>query len=62
MGDFNMHIDNMENPDAQVFLDMIMAFGLENHVAFPTHRSGHTLDLVITECVSPVSVCHTIPE
>ena len=61
MGDFNMHIDNMENPDAQVFLDMITAFGLENHVVFPTHRSGHTLDLVITECESPVSVHHTMP-
>ena len=40
---------------------MIAAFGLENHVAFPTHRSCHTLDLVITECVSPVSVHHAIP-
>ena len=61
MGNFNLHIDNMENPDAQVFLDMITAFGLENHVAFLTHRSGHTLDLVITECASPVSVHHTTP-
>ena len=61
MGNFNMHIDNMENPDAQVFLDMIMAFGLENHVAFPTHKSGHSLDLVITECESPVSVHHMTP-
>ena len=40
---------------------MITAFGLENHVAFPTHKSGHTLDLEIMECVSPVSVCHTTP-
>ena len=40
---------------------MIAAFGLENHVAFPTHKSGHTLDLVIMECVSPVSVHHTTP-
>ena len=61
MGNFNLHVDNMENPDAQVFLDMITAFGLENHVAFPTHRSGHTLDLVITESVSPLSVQHTKP-
>ena len=61
MGNFNLHIDNMENPDVQPFLDMITAFGLENHVAFPTHRSGHTLDLVITEGVSPVSVQHTKP-
>ena len=61
MGDFNLHVNNMENPDAQVFLDMITAFGLENHVAFPTHRSGHTLDLVITGSVSPLSVQHTKP-
>ena len=53
MGNFNLHIYNMENPDAQVFLDMITAFGLEDHIAFPTHRGGHTLDLVIMEkCIS----------
>ena len=40
---------------------MITAFGLENHIAFPIHRSGHTLDLVITESVSPLSVRHTKP-
>ena len=61
MGDFNMHIDNTDNPDAQVFLDMITALGLENHVTFPTHKNGHTLDLVITESESPVSVCCTTP-
>ena len=61
MGDFNLHVDNMENPDAQVFLDMSTAFGLENHVAFPTHKSGHILDLVIMESVSPLSVRHTEP-
>ena len=53
MGNISLHINNMENPDAQVFLDMITAFSLENHVAFPTHRSGQTLDLVIMESVSP---------
>ena len=61
MVDFNLHVNNMENPDAQVFLDMITAFSLKKHVAFPTHRSGHTLDLVITESVSPLSVQHTKP-
>ena len=61
MGDFNMHIDNTDNPDAQVFLDMITALGLENQVTFPTHKNGHTLDLVITESESPVSVCRMTP-
>ena len=61
MGNFNLHVNNTENPDAQVFLDMITAFGLENHIAFPTHKSGHTLDLVTMESVSPLSVQHTKP-
>ena len=35
MGDFNLHVNNMENPDAQAFLDMITAFGLEESCSIP---------------------------
>ena len=34
MGGFNLHIDNMGESGCTSFLDMITAFGLENHVAF----------------------------
>ena len=54
--DFNLHIDDIGNPDTQVFLDLMTVFGLQNHVHFETHTSGHTLDLMLNECISRVSV------
>ena len=46
-GDFNLHIDDIGNPDAQVFLDLMTVFGLQNHVHFKTHTGGHILDLIL---------------
>ena len=60
-GDFNLHIDDLDNPDAQVFLDMVNAFGLNNNVTFPTHQSGHTLDLILSECISGITVNEVVP-
>ena len=51
-GDFILHVDDIANPDAQVFMDLHTAFGLQNHVDFPTHKSEHTLDLILSECIS----------
>ena len=39
-GDFNLHVDDIANPDAQVFLDLLTAFGLQNHVNFPPIRAN----------------------
>ena len=47
--DFNMHVDDCENQDGSCLNDNIKAMGYDQHVQFPTHRSCHTLDLVITE-------------
>ena len=60
-GDFNLHIDDLNNPDAQVFLHMVNAFGLNNNVTFPTHQSGHTLDLILSECISGITVNKAVP-
>ncbi len=63
-GDFNIHMDLLDVQDtsgmtdsqkqyrqeALRFSDILAGFGLEQHVSGPTHRSGHTLDLVITRC------------
>ena len=61
VGDFNLHIDDIANPDAQVFLDLLTAFGLQNHVNFPTHKSEHILDLILSECICHLSVKDSIP-
>ncbi len=61
-GDFNVHMDMLNVPDSLIlkdserqskqeaskFDDLLSSFGLHQHVFGPTHRSGHTLDLIIT--------------
>ena len=48
LGDFNIHMENESRTDQQKMLDVLNSFGLKQHISFPTHQSGHTLDLVIT--------------
>jgi hypothetical protein len=48
VGDFNFHINNTSDNDAAGFLDVCNSLNLKQHVAGPTHRSGNTLDLVLT--------------
>lgn len=47
-GDFNIHVDNPDNVDARHLLELLDSMALIQHVASPTHVSGHTLDLIIT--------------
>ena len=47
-GDFNIHVDDPSDKEAADFLSLIESFGLKQHVSYPTHRTGHTLDLVLT--------------
>jgi hypothetical protein len=47
-GDFNFHVDDQNNSQAATFLDIIHSFNLKQHVCEPTHKDGHTLDLIIT--------------
>ena len=64
-GDFNFHIDDLNNGDAQRFTYQLDAANLRNFVQGPTHKSGHTLDLVITRendgLVSKVSTDESLP-
>ena len=39
-GDFNLHIDNDKDPEAQLFIDMMAALGLDCHIDFPNHKNG----------------------
>ena len=56
-GDFNIHISDLNNNLVARFHELLDTFGLTQHVNVPTHRSGHTLDLIITrnEEFSPVA-------
>ena len=47
-GDFNFHVDDSVNRDAIKFQELLLEFGLKQHVNVATHRDGHTLDLIIS--------------
>ena len=52
-GDFNIHIDDL---DMQIFNDTMEALGLQQHVTFPSHQAGNTLDLIFTEISSKLDI------
>lgn len=47
-GDMNFHLDENEDSDTRKFVDTLYDHGLEQHIVDPTHKLGHTLDVVIT--------------
>ena len=50
--DFNFHVDDSSDKSAMSFLDIFSTFGLLQHVREPTHRCGHSLDLVLSNEVN----------
>ena len=58
-GNFNIHMDNLQNPDTIIFSDFLESFGLINFVGFPTHQSHHMLDLFITH---QSSIIKSVPQ
>ena len=61
LGDFNIHVSNKFDENAGNFMDIIMALGLKQHIHFTTHKTGNTLDLVITELGSKLEVTKWSP-
>ena len=47
-GDFNIHVDDTNDPNSRRFLEILDSLNLVQHDTEPTHKAGHTLDLVIT--------------
>ena len=56
MGDFNIRLDNTEDPDVTAFIDTMSALGLDQHVSFSTHKNGGILDHIYTETLSKYKV------
>ena len=48
LGDFNIHLDEENNPDTITFNDFLESFGLINYMTFFTHTAKHILDLAIS--------------
>lgn len=62
-GDFNIHVDNPTLPECSSFSTVLDCTDLVQHVHFPTHKLGHTLDLLLSRSSSSLisNVEWTIP-
>ena len=38
IGDLNVHANDLNNPDTEIFIDTMSALGLDQHIDFPTHK------------------------
>ena len=61
LGDFNLHVSNDDDIDSASFNDTIEAMGLCQHVSFPTHRLGNTLDLILSKIQGSISINTKVP-
>ena len=57
VGDFNIHIDDLNDVNSIHFLKLLNTFNLCQHVSFPTQNSEHVLDLIITNGSSNLFTC-----
>ena len=53
-GDFNIHMDKPHLSDPVLFNDLLESFNLANKVAFSTHLSQYTIDLMLFETQSTI--------
>ena len=60
VGDFNIHINKDNNPNASIFMDIMVALGLKQHTKGSMHRSSNCLDLVFTEELSRLKVINCV--
>jgi hypothetical protein len=47
-GDLNFHLDDTNDGDARKFIQSLEDHGFIQNVTGPTHKHGHTLDVLIT--------------
>ena len=56
VADFNIHVEDVTNGDAEQFTDMCKATELDPYVNFVKYHHVHTLDLVLTKLNSAIQV------
>ena len=56
--DFNVAIQDLNNPDSLAFYDTMEALGLVQHIDKATHHLGNTLDHIYTESLDQLGVQH----
>ena len=56
----NIHMDNPHHPDTIIFHDFLKSFNLTNLITEATHKSQHTLNLIITEKSPNIAIKHEL--
>ena len=56
LGNFNLHVNDKSDTDAQQFIDMVEASRMKQCIDFPTHKKGNTLNLIITELAAEAQI------
>ena len=56
LGDFNIHIDEENDNDANNFRATMEALGIMQHVIFSMHKANHTIDHMYTQLFSNIKV------
>ena len=59
LGDFNIHTQNLGNPDTLEYSNTMEALQLKQHIIEHMHKLGNTLDLIHTESIEAKEVLHT---
>ena len=54
LGDFNIHMDNIDSSLTKEFTSCLDSFGIHQFINTPTHSRGHILDLICCTGVSPL--------
>lgn len=61
LGDINIHTEIVDNANTVKWQLLLQSHGLVQHVTSPTHRAGHTLDVVVTRSDCPLISLQVLP-
>ena len=59
LGDFNIHIEDLNNEYTVIVNNTMRALGLEQHISGQTHVKGNSLDLIFTELSNGFDIINT---
>ena len=56
LGDMNIRYNDMQDPDNLAYQDLLSSMSLTQHILFSTHKSGNTLDHVISKSCQDIVI------
>ena len=61
--DLNFHLDDVNNRHSKILIEQLRSFGFDQYATGPTHREGHTLDVVIARSdLTPPTIDVGLPD